>query len=68
MLHHRWQTITASAAGWHPLFSPTCEEVLVVVAIAIAVQVGGVLPRLTIRQVVLLELVWHPASAAGYQR
>ncbi len=45
-----------------PLRQPTCEQVLVIIAIAVAVQVCGVLPVLAIRQVVLAQLIRHAVA------
>jgi hypothetical protein len=36
-----------------------CKKILVIIAVPIAVEVGGVLSTLAIRQVVLPEFIWH---------
>ena len=41
------------------------EQVLIVVAVAVAIEVGGVLVSLLVRQLVAAELVGHPVRPGG---
>ena len=65
--------IAVHRVGSHPLLlllpqrPPTCEEVVVVIAVSVAVQVGRVLPPFTVREVVLLQLVGDPVRGGGQQ-